>query len=45
MRPVLLEDGDEDEVELVEQGPLFLHCLFGTRNLEDELDDEVANTL
>ena len=44
MRPLLLEDGDKNEVELVEQDTVGLEKLFGTRTLEDILDDEVADT-
>ncbi|MBE7179919.1 MAG: hypothetical protein INR71_01720 [Terriglobus roseus] len=43
MRPLLLEDGDEDEVELVEEGALLPEALFGLRRLDDEVDDEVAD--
>lgn len=44
MRPLLLEHGDEDEVELVEQGLLLAQRLFGARALDDELNDEVSDS-
>lgn len=43
VRPFLLEDGDEDEIELVEQGSLGSQGLLGAGALEDEGDDKVAN--
>jgi hypothetical protein len=43
VRPFLLEDGDEDEVQLVQQGTLGAQALFGAGELDDEVDDEVAN--
>lgn len=42
--PLLLEDGDENKIKLVEQDTVGLEKLFGTRTLEDILDDKVANT-
>jgi hypothetical protein len=44
VRPLLLEDGNEDEVKLVEQGLLLAQRLFGARALDDELDDEVSDS-
>lgn len=44
VRPLLFEDGDENKVELVEQDTVGLEKLFGTRTLEDILDDEVTDT-
>lgn len=44
VRPFLLEDGNEDEVELVEQSPLLAQRLFGARALDNELDDEVSDS-
>jgi hypothetical protein len=44
VRPFLLEDGNENEVELVEQGPLLAQRLFGARALDDELDNEVSDS-
>lgn len=42
--PFLLQHGYEDEIELVYEGSLALERLFGTGGLDDEVDDEVANT-
>ena len=42
--PFLLENGDEDEVELVEKGLVASQSLLGARALDDELDDEVPDT-
>lgn len=44
VRPLLLENGDEDEIELVKQGSLRLKRLFRGGALNDEVDDKVANT-
>ena len=44
MGPFLLEDGDEDEVELVQECSLGFEGLFGARGLDDEVDDEVSDT-
>ena len=44
MRPLLLQDGDQDEVELVEQGAVGPEALLGARGLDDEVDDEVADS-
>jgi hypothetical protein len=44
MRPFLLEDGDEDEVELVDEGSLGFKGFFGARGLDDEADNEVADS-
>lgn len=43
VRPLLLEDRDEDEVELVEQCLLRSQRLFGARALDDKLHDEVSD--
>jgi hypothetical protein len=43
VRPFLLEDGDEDEVELVEKGSLCFQGLFRARRLDYEVDHEVSN--
>lgn len=40
----MLEDGDENKVKLVEQDTVGLEKLFGTRTLEDILNDKVADT-
>lgn len=42
--PFLLQHGYEDEIELVYKGSLALERLFGTGGLDDEVDDEIANT-
>jgi len=39
----LLEDGDKDEVELVEKSLVALQGLLGARALDDELDNEVSD--
>lgn len=44
VRPFLLEDGHEDEVQLVEKGSLCLERLFRARGLDNEVDDKVADT-
>jgi hypothetical protein len=44
MWPFLLEDGDEDEVELVDEGSLGFKGFFGTRGLDNEADNEVADS-
>lgn len=41
--PFLLEYGNEDEVELVEEGSLFAQAFFGAGGLDDEIDDKVSN--
>ena len=40
--PFLLEDGYEDQIQLVEKGPLALQALFAVRALDDEVDYKVA---
>ena len=44
VRPFLLQDGHEDQVELVEERLLRAEGLFGARALNDELDDEVTDS-
>jgi hypothetical protein len=44
VRPLLLQDRNKDEVELVEEGFVLLEGFCGFRALEDALDDKVANT-
>jgi hypothetical protein len=44
VRPFLLENGYEDEVEFVEEGLVRFQRLLGVGALDDELDDEVADT-
>lgn len=43
VRPFLLEDGDEDQVELVEKRSLAFETLFRARALDDEAHDEVTD--
>jgi hypothetical protein len=43
VRPFLLEDGDEDEVEFVQQGAVGAAAIVVVRELDDEVDDEVAD--
>ncbi len=45
MGPFLFEDGNEDEVEFIQEGALTLEALFRARCLNDEIDNEVANAL
>lgn len=45
VRPLLFEDGNEDHVELVDQGSLLAQTFVGARHLDDELDNKVANAL
>ena len=45
MWPFLLQYGNKDEVELVEESLLSLERLFGRGALDDEVDDEVADSL
>jgi len=44
VRPLLLKDGNENEVKLVEQSLLLAQRLFGARALDDELNDEVSDS-
>ncbi len=44
VRPFLLENGDEDKVKLVDEGSLGFKRFFGARGLDDEADNEVANS-
>lgn len=44
MWPFLLQYGNEDEVELVKEGLLLFQGLFGGRALDDEVDDEIADS-
>jgi hypothetical protein len=44
VRPFLLQDRDEYEVQLVEEGTVGLEGLFGVGALKDVLDDEVADS-
>lgn len=44
VRPFLLENGDQDQIELVQEGALSSELLFGSGILDDEVNDEVANT-
>jgi hypothetical protein len=41
--PLLLQDGHQDKVQLVEQGAFGAATIVVIRELEDEVDDEVAN--
>ena len=44
MRPLLLEDRDEDKIQLVEKGSLGLERFFGAGGLDNEVHDEVTDT-
>lgn len=43
VRPLLLQDGNQDEVKLVEEGFLRSQRLFAVGALDDELNNEVSN--
>lgn len=43
VRPLLFEDGNQDEVEFVQESALASKALFGFRIFEDEVDNEVSN--
>lgn len=45
VRPLLLQDRDEDEVELVQQGLVFTQGLLRVGALDDKLHNKVADTL
>jgi hypothetical protein len=42
--PLLLQDRDEDEVELVQEGALGAAGVVVVGELDDEVDDEVSDT-
>lgn len=44
MGPLLLEDGDENEVELIQKGAIGASSVVVVGELDDEIDNEVANT-
>lgn len=44
MRPFLLEDGHQNEVEFIEESSLALELLFGLGVFDDTVDDEVPDT-
>ena len=43
MRPLLLQDGDEDEVEFVQEGALGAAAVFVVGQLDDKVDDEISD--
>jgi hypothetical protein len=43
VRPFLLEDGDKDEVEFIEERSLGFEGIFRARGLDDKADHEVSN--
>jgi hypothetical protein len=43
VRPFLLENRHEDEVQLVEEGAVGAAAVVVVRELDDEVDDKVAN--
>ena len=43
MWPFLLENRNEDKVQLVEEGAVDLGAVFVVRQLDDEIDHEVAD--
>lgn len=44
MRPFLLQDGDEDQVQLVEESAFTFQLLFGLGVVDDQVDDEISNS-
>lgn len=44
MGPLLLQYGDEDEVQFVQECAFTFQFLFGFRVLDDQIDDEVADS-
>lgn len=44
MGPFLLQDGNKNKVQLVEEGALVSEALFRAGGLNDEVDNEVADT-
>lgn len=44
VRPFLLKDRDEDQVEFVEEGSLRSECFFRAGGLDDEVYHEVADS-
>jgi hypothetical protein len=44
VRPLLLQNGYEDEIKLVEKCLLRSKGFFAARALDDELNDEIPNT-
>ena len=43
VRPFLLEDGDQYEVQFVEKCSLGFQVLLGARALDDEVDHKIPN--
>lgn len=43
VRPLLLQDGDEDQVEFVEKGAFGAKLLLRAGVLDDEIHDEIAD--
>jgi hypothetical protein len=43
VRPFLLEDRDEDEVQLVEEGALGAAAIIAVRQLDNKIDNKVAD--
>jgi hypothetical protein len=44
VRPILLQDRDKDKVQLVQKRTFVVEALFGAGELDNEVDDEVADT-
>jgi hypothetical protein len=44
MRPLLLENRHQDQIQFVQEGALSTELLFGSGVLDNEVDDEVSNT-
>ena len=44
MGPLLLQDGHQDKVQLVEQGAFGAAAIVIVGQLDDEVDNEIADT-
>lgn len=44
VRPFLLQDGHQNKIELIEEGPLSLELFFGLGVFDNAVDDEVPDT-
>ena len=44
VRPLLLQNGDQDQIQLVDQRAFGSKFLLGARIFDDEIDDEISNS-
>lgn len=44
MRPLLLEDGDEDKIQFVQKGSFGFERFFRAGGLDYEADDEISDS-